>query len=148
MVEGFFNGDIAIVQAMAADMSTARTKARNFARINIGMNLGWVVGPMIGGYAAVVSGDYSLAAWLAVGMTVINLLLVLWLLPNRPRCRRPGMRFLSRPANCCCNLVSCPTLPRPWQAMGRYSSTSPTSMSGWWSGWHGIRCNWPRPPCW
>ena len=28
------------------------------------MNLGWVVGPMIGGYAAVVSGDYSLAAWL------------------------------------------------------------------------------------
>ena len=111
VVEGFFNGDIAIVQAMAADMSTARTKARNFARINIGMNLGWVVGPMIGGYAAVVSGDYSLAAWLAVGMTVINLLLVLWLLPNRPRCRRPGMRFLSRPANCCCNLVSCPTLP-------------------------------------
>ena len=65
-------------------MSTARTKARNFARINIGMNLGWVVGPMIGGYAAVVSGDYSLAAWLAVGMTVINLLLVLWLVPHRP----------------------------------------------------------------
>jgi len=84
VVEGFFNGDIAIVQAMAADMSTAKTKARNFARINIGMNLGWVLGPMIGGYAAVVSGDYSLAAWLAVGMTVINLLLVLWLLPNRP----------------------------------------------------------------
>ncbi|MFQ1046298.1 MFS transporter, partial [Acinetobacter sp. NIOH-H-8] len=39
---------------------------------------------MIGGYAAVVSGDYSLAAWLAVAMTVGNLLLVLWLLPNRP----------------------------------------------------------------
>ncbi len=71
-------------QAMAADMSTTRTKARNFARINIGMNLGWVLGPMIGGYAAVVSGDYSLAAWLAVAMTVGNLLLVLWLLPNRP----------------------------------------------------------------
>ena len=84
VVEGFFNGDIAIVQAMAADMSTTRTKARNFARINIGMNLGWVLGPMIGGYAAVVSGDYSLAAWLAVAMTVGNLLLVLWLLPNRP----------------------------------------------------------------
>ncbi|MDI3431085.1 MFS transporter [Aeromonas sp. V90_14] len=84
VVEGFFNGDIAIVQAMAADMSTAKTKARSFAWINIGMNLGWVVGPMIGGYAAVVSGDYSLAAWLAVAMTLVNLLLVLWLLPNRP----------------------------------------------------------------
>ncbi|MCP3323647.1 MFS transporter [Aeromonas hydrophila] len=83
VVEGFFNGDIAIVQAMAADMSTAKTKARSFAWINIGMNLGWVVGPMIGGYAAVVSGDYSLAAWLAVVMTLVNLLLVLWLLPNR-----------------------------------------------------------------
>lgn len=88
VVEGFFNGDIAIVQAMAADMSTAKTKARSFAWINIGMNLGWVVGPMIGGYAAVVSGDYSLAAWLAVAMTLVNLLLVLWLLPNRPTAAR------------------------------------------------------------
>ena len=83
VVEGFFNGDIAIVQAMAADMSTTKTKARSFAWINIGMNLGWVLGPMIGGYAAVVSGDYSLAAWLAVAMTLVNLLLVLWLLPNK-----------------------------------------------------------------
>ncbi|POG22179.1 MFS transporter [Aeromonas bestiarum] len=83
VVEGFFNGDIAIVQAMAADMSTTKTKARSFAWINIGMNLGWVLGPMIGGYAAVVSGDYSLAAWLAVAMTLVNLLLVLWLLPNQ-----------------------------------------------------------------
>ncbi|MCY9823151.1 MFS transporter [Aeromonas media] len=87
-VEGFFNGNIAIVQAMAADMSTAKTKTRNFAWINIGMNLGWVLGPMIGGYAAVVSGDYSLAAWLAVAMTLVNLLLVLWLLPNRPAAAR------------------------------------------------------------
>jgi predicted MFS family arabinose efflux permease len=83
VVEGFFNGNIAIVQAMAADMSSSQTKTRNFAWINIGMNLGWVVGPMIGGYAAVVSGDYSLAAWLAVAMTLFNLLLVLWLLPNK-----------------------------------------------------------------
>ncbi|HEG4448520.1 TPA: MFS transporter [Aeromonas hydrophila] len=99
VVEGFFNGDIAIVQAMAADMSTAKTKARSFAWINIGMNLGWVVGPMIGGYAAVVSGDYSLAAWLAVAMTLVNLLLVLWLLPNRPaaaRSERPAPALSSR----------------------------------------------------
>ena len=84
VLEGFFNGNIAIVQAMAADMSTPKSKAHNFAMINIGMNLGWVLGPMIGGYAAVVSGDYSMAAWLAVAMTVTNLVLALWLLPNRP----------------------------------------------------------------
>ncbi|HHQ4474711.1 MFS transporter [Aeromonas sp. S41-2] len=99
VVEGFFNGDIAIVQAMAADMSTAKTKACSFAWINIGMNLGWVVGPMIGGYAAVVSGDYSLAAWLAVAMTLVNLLLVLWLLPNRPaavRSEQPAPALSSR----------------------------------------------------
>lgn len=99
VVEGFFNGDIAIVQAMAADMSTAKTKARSFAWINIGMNLGWVVGPMIGGYAAVESGDYSLAAWLAVAMTLVNLLLVLWLLPNRPaevRSEQPAPALSSR----------------------------------------------------
>lgn len=84
IVEGLCNGNIAIVQAMAADLAGKEHKTRSFAWINIGMNLGWVVGPMIGGYAAVISGDYSLAAWLAVGMTLLNLLLVYWLLPYRP----------------------------------------------------------------
>ncbi|MEH8140593.1 MFS transporter [Aeromonas veronii] len=84
IVEGLCNGNIAIVQAMAADLAGKEHKARSFAWINIGMNLGWVVGPMIGGYAAVISGDYSLAAWLAVGMTLLNLLLVYWLIPYRP----------------------------------------------------------------
>lgn len=84
IVEGLCNGNIAIVQAMAADLAGKEHKARSFAWINIGMNLGWVVGPMIGGYAAVISGDYSLAAWLAVGMTLLNLLLVLWQIPYRP----------------------------------------------------------------
>ncbi|WP_421347096.1 MFS transporter [Aeromonas veronii] len=84
IVEGLCNGNIAIVQAMAAALAGKEHKARSFAWINIGMNLGWVVGPMIGGYAAVISGDYSLAAWLAVGMTLLNLLLVLWLIPYRP----------------------------------------------------------------
>lgn len=81
---GLFSGNVAIVQAMAAGLSTTQTKASNFAKISMGINLGWVVGPMIGGYAAVISGDYSLAAWLAVGMTLLNLLLVLWLVPHRP----------------------------------------------------------------
>ncbi|HHQ4940395.1 TPA: MFS transporter [Aeromonas veronii] len=84
VVEGLCNGNIAIVQAMAADLAGKEHKARSFAWINIGMNLGWVVGPVIGGYAAVISGDYSLAAWLAVGMTLLNLLLVYWLIPYRP----------------------------------------------------------------
>lgn len=84
IVEGLCNGNIAIVQAMAADLAGKEHKARSFAWINIGMNLGWVVGPVIGGYAAVISGDYSLAAWLSVGMTLINLLLVYWLIPYRP----------------------------------------------------------------
>ncbi|MFU1546533.1 MFS transporter [Aeromonas veronii] len=84
IVEGLCNGNIAIVQAMAADLAGKEHKARSFAWINIGMNLGWVVGPVIGGYAAVISGDYSLAAWLAVAMTLLNLLLVLWLIPYRP----------------------------------------------------------------
>ncbi|MFM5326135.1 MFS transporter [Aeromonas sp. 96A] len=84
IVEGLCNGNIAIVQAMAADLAGKEHKARSFAWINIGMNLGWVVGPMIGGYAAVISGDYSLAAWLAVGMTLLNLLLVYWLIPYSP----------------------------------------------------------------
>ncbi|MCZ0753846.1 MFS transporter [Aeromonas enteropelogenes] len=96
IVEGFFNGNIAIVQAMAADLSTTKTKARSFAWINIGMNLGWVLGPMIGGYAAVISGDYSLAAWLAVAMTAINLLLAYWLLPHQaPAATRQQAPFLS-----------------------------------------------------
>ncbi|UPK55003.1 MFS transporter [Aeromonas veronii] len=73
-----------LLLSLAGVLAGYALMALGIAWINIGMNLGWVVGPMIGGYAAVISGDYSLAAWLAVGMTLLNLLLVYWLIPYRP----------------------------------------------------------------
>jgi len=46
---GFFEGNVAIAQSTMADLSTPQTKAKNFGILIIAVNLGWVIGPLVGG---------------------------------------------------------------------------------------------------
>ncbi|WP_305856454.1 MFS transporter [Balneatrix alpica] len=81
VMEGWFNGNIAIAQAMVADQTQTGGKARAFALLTAGMNLGWIIGPLLGGYGAELSGSYATPAWLALGLTLFNFSLLLWGLP-------------------------------------------------------------------
>jgi len=46
---GVAEGSLAIVQSIAADISSKQTKARNFAYIGIAIDVGFIVGPIAGG---------------------------------------------------------------------------------------------------
>ncbi|MDH2434393.1 MFS transporter [Pokkaliibacter sp. MBI-7] len=85
MVEGWFCGNIAIAQAMAADISSHEERPRHFALLSIAMNLGWVVGPIIGGYVASWTGDFSMVGWLAAGLVLLNALFAQLTLQQGPR---------------------------------------------------------------
>ncbi|PPC74505.1 MFS transporter [Pokkaliibacter plantistimulans] len=74
MIEGWFCGNVAIAQAMAADISSHEERPRHFALLSIAMNLGWVVGPIIGGYVASWTGEFSMVGWLAAGLVLLNAL--------------------------------------------------------------------------
>lgn len=78
---GIGEGNTAILQSLASDVSSPATKARNFAAIGIAMDLGFVAGPILGGMLAdpaftrdVVSKELAMALpfWTAVGLFIVN----------------------------------------------------------------------------
>ncbi len=82
---GFFNSNVAIAQAIAADISTPESKPRLFARINMALNLGWIIGPLSGGYAAYAWNDYSLPFVFGMSLALVNMLMItLWLPGIKP----------------------------------------------------------------
>lgn len=88
---GFFEGNVAIAQSTMADLSTPQTKAKNFGVLIIAVNLGWVIGPLLGGKLAannLVSWfDYSTPFYFAGLLALSNLLLAF--------CNFPETRVLS-----------------------------------------------------
>lgn len=87
LVAGLGEGNIAILQSLAADVSRPGSKARNFALIGIAMDLGFVAGPVLGGLLAMGSvedvPDYAAPFAAAAALFAANALLVPWLLRGR-----------------------------------------------------------------
>ena len=110
-VAGLGEGNIAIVQSLAADVSSPATKARNFALIGIAMDLGFVAGPILGGLLADPAlhpaFGFAFPFWTAVGLFALNALIVPLFLRERPRAApgplpppsaRPVLRAVLSPA--------------------------------------------------
>lgn len=79
-IAGLGEGNIAIVQSLASDVSSPATKARNFAAIGIAMDLGFVIGPVLGGLLAdpAVSPAFGLTFpfWVAAGLFAFNAIII------------------------------------------------------------------------
>lgn len=76
LLDGFTGGNISVAQSALADMSTPKTKARNFALIGIAFGLGFILGPVAGGKfsdPSLVSWfSYSVPFWVASLLSVLN----------------------------------------------------------------------------
>ena len=57
--DGLTGGNISVAQAVIADISTAKNRARNFGLVGMAFGLGFILGPYIGGRLA----DHSIASW-------------------------------------------------------------------------------------
>ncbi len=88
-VAGLGEGNIAIVQSLASDVSRPATKARNFALIGIAMDLGFVAGPILGGLLADPglhpAFGFAFPFWAAAGLFALNALVVPLFLREPPR---------------------------------------------------------------
>ena len=87
-VAGLGEGNIAILQSLAADVSRPESKARNFALIGIAMDLGFVAGPILGGVLALSGGaegmNFGAPFAAATALFALNLVIVPSLLRGRP----------------------------------------------------------------
>lgn len=101
ILDGFTGGNISVAQAAIADISTPKNRAKNFGLIGMAFGLGFILGPYIGGKLAdphIVSWfSASTPFWFAAGLSLVNALMVVLLLPETLKVKIKKRLDLSRP---------------------------------------------------
>ncbi|MEI6249030.1 MAG: MFS transporter [bacterium] len=86
IVDGLTGGNISVAQAVIADISTPKNRAKNFGLVGAAFGLGFIFGPYVGGKLAdphVVSWfSASTAFWFAAILSGLNALVVIRFLPE------------------------------------------------------------------
>lgn len=91
-VAGIAGGNFSIAQAAIADVTPPNLRARNFGLIGAAFGLGFIIGPVLGGW---LGGIFDAAApfWFATGLGVINLIFISLFLPETHTDRKAVKQF-------------------------------------------------------
>lgn len=81
-VTGLTEGNVAVLRAIVADLHPQLDRTRSFAQLNTFMYVGWLTGPLIGGFA--LPFGQSVAFWLAGGVMLLCAILLFLALPADP----------------------------------------------------------------
>ncbi len=91
VVDGLLGGDISLAQAYISDITDGKERTRGFGLLGAAFGLGFIFGPALGGTLAA-DGVYARPTFVAAGLSLLNLIGVLfWLpesLPEEERARR------------------------------------------------------------
>ncbi len=91
---GIATANIAVAQAYIADVTTPETRAKGMGMIGMGFGLGFIFGPFIGGILGkyqVLGHEGSLAAFVAAGLSLVNLAFAFSSLPESLAPERRGL---------------------------------------------------------
>lgn len=80
IVDGLTGGNITVAQAYIADITDEKNRARGLGLIGAAFGLGFIIGPAAGGLLS--SYGYSLPAFVAAGLSFLNLLSIFFFLPE------------------------------------------------------------------
>ncbi len=98
ILDGLLGGNVSLAQAYITDVTDDKNRARGLGLIGAAFGLGFIFGPALGG-ALSTGGNYSLPAFVAAGLSALNLLGVLiWLPESLPPERRAQMASHPRTA--------------------------------------------------
>ena len=87
MLAGFGNANIATVQAIVADVTTGKDRAKGMGMVGAAFGLGFICGPAVGGYIGSLQMPW-LAGFVASGLAVANFVFAYFRLPEtRDRAR-------------------------------------------------------------
>jgi DHA1 family tetracycline resistance protein-like MFS transporter len=76
--DGIFGGQLPVIRAYIADITTAETRSSKIGRIMVGNTLGMILGPSIGGLLGVI--NWRFPGLFASGLSIINIILTLKIL--------------------------------------------------------------------
>ncbi|MEN9868273.1 MAG: hypothetical protein RL748_3863 [Pseudomonadota bacterium] len=80
---GLTEGNVAVLRAIVADLHPQLDRTKSFAQLNTFMYIGWLTGPLLGGFA--LPFGQSVAFWLAGGVMLLCSVLLFFALPADPR---------------------------------------------------------------
>lgn len=85
-VAGLAGANFSIAQAAIADVSTPENRAKNFGLIGAAFGIGFILGPLLGGYIAGALGNPAAPFWCAAALGVVNTLSIsLFFKETRPQ---------------------------------------------------------------
>ncbi|MBN1874862.1 MAG: MFS transporter [Anaerolineae bacterium] len=109
ILDGLLGGNISLARAYITDVTDEKTRARGLGIIGAAFGLGFIIGPAMGGFLG--RFGYSVPAFLAAGLSLLNLLAVItWLPESLSSERRAEMRYSPKTAF---------TLRALWTALNR-----------------------------
>ncbi|PWH16536.1 MAG: MFS transporter [Anaerolineae bacterium] len=109
ILDGLTGGNISVAQAYIADVTDESNRARGLGLIGAAFGLGFIIGPAVGG--ALSQFGYSVPAYAAAAIALLNLLQIFFLLPESlSKEQRNAIAQRSRPPF---------TLKALWQALQR-----------------------------
>lgn len=80
ILQGVTGGNLSVAQAYITDVTDAKSRNRGLGMIGAAFGLGFIIGPALGGVLSNIS--YHVPAFVAAGLSFINLLLVAFWLPE------------------------------------------------------------------
>lgn len=96
VLAGIGSANISTAQAYITDISEPKNRAKSLGLIGAAFGLGFIFGPPMGGYVKDTFG-LEWVGYLAGGLSIVNLILVYFFLPESLKIKRPEAPFSFRP---------------------------------------------------
>ena len=95
LLSGIGSANLSVAQAYIADITPPKERAKSMGMIGAAFGLGFIIGPTAGGYLKSLSavGHVDLVGYLAAGLSLLNLVLAFFLLPESLKEKQNGLRF-------------------------------------------------------
>lgn len=95
LLSGIGSANLSVAQAYIADITPAKDRAKSMGMIGAAFGLGFIIGPTAGGYMKSISsvGHVDFVGYLAAGLSLLNLVLAYFLLPESLKVKQPDIRF-------------------------------------------------------
>lgn len=92
-VAGLAGANFSIAQASIADITAPKDRAKNFGLIGAAFGIGFIVGPVLGGWIAHIFNNAAAPFWVAAALGVVNVLSVALFLPETHHNRKESHNF-------------------------------------------------------
>ena len=92
-IAGLAGGNFSIAQASIADVTEPKDRAKNFGLIGAAFGMGFIIGPVLGGWVAHLANNAAAPFWLAAMFGLINVVSISLFLPETNQNKRASHNF-------------------------------------------------------